>query len=61
MCITISTRAIYKNIPAVAANIHCLVASSVLTTSPIYSPIKANNTFFGVSPADSKTAKSPKS
>ena len=54
--------------PAVTANIHCLVTWLALTATPMYSPINAQHaanrlnkiTLHGVSPVDNKTAKSPK-
>ena len=64
---TRSTSEMYRNIPAVTANIHCLVLSAALTSIPIYSPTKqqqaqkklANITILGRIPVDRSTAKSP--
>ena len=61
------TSEMYRNIPAVTANIHCLVLSAALTSIPIYSPTKqqqaqkklANSTILGRIPVDRSTAKSP--
>lgn len=53
--------------PAVAANIHCLVDRSELTAIPKYRPKKAQHaqkkfisrTFLGLRPVDRRIAKSP--
>lgn len=53
--------------PAVTANIHCLVSEFALTAIPMYNPMNAQHaakrlnsiTLQGDMPVDSRTAKSP--